>query len=85
MDGVLREAHQRLGERSSLAVVARGLGLARLVRRCVQAWLCDPSLLVLVLNASPAFCAQLSEGLLRDGLLPSQAPRVRTHHTHTRH
>ena len=80
MDTVLSEALQSLIANDGLIVLARGLGLHRLVIKCISYYLLDPSQLVFIVNASTDFHAVLTEGLYAEGFYPSQIPKVRRWH-----
>jgi hypothetical protein len=79
MDVVLEQAFRSLHERDGLVVMAHGLGLKRLILKCIQFHSTinnENYQLTLIVNASSDFYAILREGMFSEGFLPSQIPRV---------
>lgn len=77
--GYLEDAFQDLKREDGLLVMAKGLGIQRIVARFLRMYAETPSALVVCLRlSSPEDHQLLQDALLADGMEPSLLPRVVT-------
>ena len=74
MDTVLEDAFVHLRNENGLVVLAKGLGLSRLILKCIQFYQQNPPHLVFIINSSASFPNILAQGFQAEGGLPSQIP-----------
>ena len=73
MDKVLEDAFLQLRQENGLVVFAKGLGLPRLLLKCIQFSQLQHQL-VFIINASSSFQSILQQGFYSEGYLPSTVP-----------
>ena len=76
MDTVLEDAFVHLRRENGLVILAKGLGLSRLIMKCIQFHQMNPFQLVFIINTSSSFPDILQQGFYSEGYLPSQIPML---------
>lgn len=74
MDTALEDAFIHLRQENGLVILAKGLGLSRLIMKCIQFYQQNPHHLVFIINCSSTFPDLLRQGFYSEGYLPSQIP-----------
>lgn len=79
MANYLEDAYRQLEKEDGLLVMAKGLGMQRIIARFLRVYAEMPSALVICLRLStPSDHQLLQDALLADGMDPSRLPRVVT-------